>query len=87
MAMLLCDLDRFKAVNDTRGHQAGDESLKLVSKAILNSVRGIDLVFRWGGDEIMVVLPETAREGACTTAERIRAKIRQIARTRRRSWT
>jgi diguanylate cyclase (GGDEF)-like protein/PAS domain S-box-containing protein len=79
MAMLLCDLDRFKAVNDTRGHQAGDESLKLVSKAVLNSVRGIDLVFRWGGDEIMVVLPETTREGARTTAERIRAKIRHIA--------
>jgi diguanylate cyclase (GGDEF)-like protein len=77
--MLLCDLDRFKAVNDTRGHQAGDESLKLVSKAILNSVRGIDLVFRWGGDEIMVLLPEATREGACTTAERIRARIRQVA--------
>ncbi len=82
MAMLLCDLDRFKAVNDTRGHQAGDESLKLVSKAILNAVRGIDLVFRWGGDEIMVVLPETTREGACTTAQRIRARIRQIAASR-----
>lgn len=80
MAMLLCDLDRFKAVNDTRGHQAGDESLKLVAKAILNAVRGIDLVFRWGGDEIMVVLPETTREGARTTAERIRAKIRHTAR-------
>lgn len=80
LAMLLCDLDRFKAVNDTRGHQAGDESLKLVSKAILNSVRGIDLVFRWGGDEIMVVLPEATREGARTTAERIRGKIRRIAK-------
>lgn len=79
-AMLLCDLDRFKAVNDTRGHQAGDESLKAVSKAILNSVRGIDLVFRWGGDEIMVVLPETTREGALTTAERIRTAIRKIER-------
>jgi diguanylate cyclase (GGDEF)-like protein/PAS domain S-box-containing protein len=79
-AMLLCDLDRFKAVNDTRGHQAGDESLRLISKAILNSVRGIDLVFRWGGDEIMVVLPETTREGARTTAERIRAAIRKIGK-------
>jgi EAL domain-containing protein (putative c-di-GMP-specific phosphodiesterase class I) len=51
-----------------------------VAKGILNAVRGIDLVFRWGGDEIMVVLPETTREGSRTTAERIRKRVRQIAK-------
>ncbi len=52
-SVLLCDLDRFKAVNDTLGHQVGDEVLKAVAKSIQASTRGTDLVFRWGGDEIV----------------------------------
>jgi diguanylate cyclase (GGDEF)-like protein/PAS domain S-box-containing protein len=82
LAVLLCDLDRFKSINDTMGHQAGDEVLRLVARAMLDSVRGIDQVFRWGGDELMAVLPETTREGAHATAERIRKKIRDCTQSR-----
>jgi diguanylate cyclase (GGDEF)-like protein/PAS domain S-box-containing protein len=78
LAILLCDLDHFKAINDTRGHQEGDEVLKMVARAIQQSTRGTDLVFRWGGDEIVVVLSDTTREGILLTADRIRRSIRAI---------
>jgi diguanylate cyclase (GGDEF)-like protein len=79
LAILLCDLDHFKAINDTRGHHAGDQVLKAVAKSIQDSTRGIDLVFRWGGDEIVVVLSNATREGALITAERIRSGVRRIS--------
>jgi diguanylate cyclase (GGDEF)-like protein len=79
LALLLCDLDHFKNINDTQGHQAGDEILKAVAKSIENSVRGIDLVFRWGGDEIVVILSDTSRDGVLVAAERIRNGISRIS--------
>jgi len=79
MAILLCDLDHFKAVNDTRGHQVGDDILKAVAKSIRESTRGTDLVFRWGGDEFVVILAKTAREGILISAERIRKGINKIS--------
>jgi len=79
LAILLCDLDHFKAVNDTRGHHAGDEVLKAVAQEIQESTRGTDLVFRWGGDEIVVVLSDTTREGVLIAGERIRKGIRRIS--------
>ncbi|MGH7274936.1 MAG: diguanylate cyclase, partial [Nitrospiria bacterium] len=79
LAILVCDLDRFKAINDTRGHHAGDEVLKAVAKDIQESTRGTDLVFRWGGDEIVVVLYDTTREGVLIAGERIRKGIRTIS--------
>jgi diguanylate cyclase (GGDEF)-like protein len=77
MAVLLCDLDRFKAVNDSRGHQAGDELLKAVARSIKASTRGTDLVFRWGGDEIVVVLSNTSRTGTLVAANRIGDGVRR----------
>jgi len=77
-AILLCDIDGFKAINDSRGHQAGDEVLRDVGRSIKKSTRGTDLVFRWGDDEIMVVLSDTAREGALLAAERIREGVREV---------
>jgi diguanylate cyclase (GGDEF)-like protein len=71
LAILLCDLDHFKTINDTLGHQVGDEALKAVAKNIQEATRGMDLVFRWGGDEIVVVLLNTTREGILIVAERI----------------
>jgi len=79
VAVLLCDLDHFKIVNDTRGHQAGDEVLKEAAEAIQDATRGSDLVFRWGGDEILVVLSDTAREGILKAADRIRQGVRSIS--------
>ncbi len=78
VAILMCDLDFFKVLNDTLGHQVGDRMLKAVAISILDSTRGIDLIFRWGGDEIVVVLSKVTREGVLTAANRIREGIVKI---------
>lgn len=78
LAILLCDLDHFKSINDTLGHQTGDRVLKSVAQGIQECIREIDLVFRWGGDEIAVLLIDTSREGVLITAERIRRAVRKI---------
>ncbi len=77
-AVLLCDLDHFKAINDSQGHHTGDDVLKEVSKAVLEATRGSDLVFRWGGDEILVVLSRTSRDGVLTAADRIRKGVKSV---------
>jgi len=77
-AVLLCDLDGFKLVNDTRGHQIGDEVLKRASRSIQESTRGSDLIFRWGGDEFVVVLSNADRTGILIAADRIRKAIQKI---------
>jgi diguanylate cyclase (GGDEF)-like protein/PAS domain S-box-containing protein len=80
LAILLCDLDNFKTVNDTRSHPFGDEILKAVAKNIQTATRGIDLVFRWGGDEIVVILLANSRQGATQAAERIRESVIEVGR-------
>ncbi len=77
LVVLLCDLDRFKLINDTQGHQRGDEVLKSVAKGIQDSTRGSDMVFRWGGDEVVVVLPEADRQGVMVAADRIQKSVRR----------
>ncbi|WDT77612.1 MAG: diguanylate cyclase [Candidatus Manganitrophus sp.] len=77
LAILLCDLDHFKSINDTLGHQTGDRVLKSVAQNIQECTREIDLVFRWGGDEIAVLLIDTSREGVLITAERIRSAVKK----------
>lgn len=77
-AVLMMDLDRFKAYNDTLGHPAGDELLVRVARAIEGGVRSSDHVYRYGGDEFAVILPESGRIGAEEVAERIRAAIEAI---------
>jgi diguanylate cyclase (GGDEF)-like protein len=79
LAILLCDLDHFKDINDNSGHQAGDEILRAVAQCVQDSTRGTDLVFRWGGDEILVVLTKTTHEGLRIASDRIRHGIRKIA--------
>ena len=83
LAILSCDLDRFKDINDSRGHQVGDQILQLVAKTTLEATRGSDLVFRWGGDELLVLLDVKARGGALTVARRIRGGVEEIGRFRR----
>jgi diguanylate cyclase (GGDEF)-like protein len=80
-ALLVCDLDKFKTINDTLGHHVGDEVLKAVAESIRNATRGIDLVVRWGGDEIIVLLADDDRAGALTAANRIRANVLTVGET------
>ena len=70
-ALLLIDLDRFKEINDTLGHQFGDKLLKKVSRRLLKSIREEDSVARLGGDEFAILLPQTGRAGAELIAKRI----------------
>jgi diguanylate cyclase (GGDEF)-like protein len=74
--VLFMDLDNFKYVNDTWGHNAGDLMLKLFSETVGKILRSTDLVCRYGGDEFMALLPATDIEGATITAERILAGLR-----------
>lgn len=76
LSLMICDLDRFKRVNDVLGHEQGDAALRKAATAIGNSVRGIDAVARLGGEEFAVLLPDTDLDMATAVAERVRAGIR-----------
>ena len=75
LSLILYDIDSFKLVNDTYGHQAGDEILKEIADISVKNVREHDTVVRWGGEEFLVLLPETDLEGASFVAEKIRIAI------------
>jgi diguanylate cyclase (GGDEF)-like protein len=75
MAVILVDLDHFKAVNDRHGHDAGDEVLRQLVRRLSTVIRDHDLLFRWGGDEFVVLLPHTSTEDLPTLAERIRVSV------------
>ncbi|WP_454017655.1 PleD family two-component system response regulator [Azospirillum sp. Marseille-Q6669] len=75
VAILLFDIDHFKVVNDSYGHTVGDEVLKEVSNRASRNLRTFDLVARLGGEEFVVVLPDTDAEAALTVAERLRGRI------------
>jgi diguanylate cyclase (GGDEF)-like protein len=79
LSLLICDVDHFKLYNDGQGHQAGDECLKSVAKAINQCYRAGDLVARYGGEEFAMVLPLTNRAGAVQVAERVRAAVAAAA--------
>jgi diguanylate cyclase (GGDEF)-like protein len=70
-ALLLCDLDYFKAVNDAYGHDAGDQVLKSVADRLRHSVRAQDLIARWGGEEFLILLPDTDLNGGLVVAEKL----------------
>jgi len=76
-ALLLLDLDAFKAYNDTHGHLQGDEALREVARLLLASTRRADTVARFGGEEFVVLLPEITKPAAAVVAEKIRAAIEQ----------
>ena len=77
LAFMIFDLDRFKKVNDTYGHPAGDQVLKTVVSLARRELREIDLFARYGGEEFVILLPETGRRGARAIAERLRKRIAQ----------
>ena len=74
-SIFMADLDNFKTYNDVYGHPAGDNLLSQIGEIIKSSVRDADQAFRYGGDEFVVILPQTAREDAYVVAERVRAQI------------
>ena len=80
-SVLMCDIDHFKTWNDTYGHFAGDEILRAVADVLRAGSREHDLVCRWGGEELILLLPNTAPEDGVALAERLRAKIEALTTT------
>jgi two-component system cell cycle response regulator len=75
LSALMIDVDRFKEINDTYGHRAGDVVLNKIAHRVVSRLRTADIAGRLGGDEILVLLPETDAEGAATLADSIRSEV------------
>jgi diguanylate cyclase (GGDEF)-like protein len=82
LAVMMLDIDHFKRYNDTFGHAAGDEALRLVAETLLHSVRSDDLACRYGGEEFLVILPECSLPQAAIRAEEIRERLKDLHRER-----
>jgi diguanylate cyclase (GGDEF)-like protein len=80
VSILMFDLDNFKPVNDTLGHSAGDEVLRIVACSVGTVMREVDSFGRFGGDEFMVILPQTGRTAALTMANRLRSHVKSQLR-------
>lgn len=76
LALILCDVDNFKEINDTYGHDAGDRALQTLSATLKTILRKIDIAGRYGGDEFMLILPETTVRGAESLAEKLLSAVR-----------
>lgn len=76
-SLILLDIDHFKSVNDNFGHQVGDSVLVELANILKNNVRSMDVSGRWGGEEFLIILPETDKEGAMLVAEKLRMSIDQ----------
>lgn len=74
-SLMMFDIDHFKPVNDTYGHPAGDEVIRMVARVILETIRGSDVAGRYGGEEFSVILPDTSPDDAAMLAERLRSRI------------
>lgn len=79
VSVILCDFDHFKAVNDTYGHLAGDAVLRAAAQLFRQLLRASDALGRYGGEEFLMVLPETGLEAACHTAERLRQGLEKLS--------
>jgi diguanylate cyclase (GGDEF)-like protein len=79
LSFLILDIDFFKRVNDTYGHQVGDNALVAVAHVLQQSVRDSDLVARYGGEEFAVLLPHTGLDNALAVAEKIRLAVSEIS--------
>jgi diguanylate cyclase (GGDEF)-like protein len=79
-AFIMLDLDRFKRLNDERGHAEGDAALREVADALVGVLRGRDTIYRYGGEEFLVIMPEATVASATAAAERIRSAIAELGR-------
>lgn len=75
LSFMMIDIDHFKNINDTYGHDAGDEALSSVAKMLTNNIRDIDFLARFGGEEFVVMMPETNLTSAVELAERLRLSV------------
>src|SRR5581483_3259641 len=75
LSLLIADIDHFKEINDTYGHQAGDEVLRSIALLLVNQTRATDITARYGGEEFVAVLPETDAHGALRVAEKLRESV------------
>ena len=73
--LLMIDVDNFKTFNDTYGHPMGDRILATIAESVEKALRSVDFAFRYGGEEVVVILPETTQKSACQVAERIRQRV------------
>ncbi|MEP2979308.1 MAG: PleD family two-component system response regulator [Lentilitoribacter sp.] len=78
ISLLITDIDKFKSVNDTYGHDAGDEALREFARRLRGTVRGADLACRFGGEEFLVLMPDTTEQMALQVAERLRKSIEEM---------
>ena len=78
LSLVMLDLDRFKQLNDSAGHDAGDAALRKLADCFRQELRGVDSAARFGGDEFAMILPQAYSDGALIVAERVRARIEQI---------
>lgn len=78
LSFIMCDIDHFKNINDTFGHDCGDEVIRTAAQVLMKGVRDLDHAFRWGGEEFLLLLPETPAESAMIAAERLREKISSL---------
>jgi diguanylate cyclase (GGDEF)-like protein len=79
MSVMMVDLDDFKRVNDEHGHQSGDRVLRAIASALRSAVRGSDVVARYGGDEFVILMPETDAAEATRVAKRASAAVATLA--------
>lgn len=79
LTLFFIDVDHFKSVNDTYGHQVGDEVLQRVAHTIKQTLRDSDHIGRWGGEEIVVALPNVCADDAVTVAEKVRQAVKVLA--------
>ncbi|MDX5299559.1 MAG: biofilm regulation diguanylate cyclase SiaD [Gammaproteobacteria bacterium] len=77
-SLIMLDVDHFKRINDRYGHDVGDQVLCEVAHTLQESLRDYDLCARWGGEEFLILLPETEREMAASIAERVRQHVQQL---------
>lgn len=75
VSLVMFDIDHFKKINDNHGHQTGDEAIRMVSRTLLDVSREIDICGRYGGEEFVVILPNTDKQGAFVFSERLRQTI------------
>jgi len=85
LSIILADIDHFKKVNDTHGHLIGDSVLKMLSKLLKEHIKGKDIAARFGGEEFIIILPETPLKGAFILAEQIRMSLRTMKWTAKES--